>query len=254
MIIQGAESFLLRADGDRGVLLIHGFTGNPAELRLLGEYLHSTGLTVLCVRLAGHGTTVSDLMRTTREDWFYSVLDGISILRGLCKKISIVGHSMGGLLALKAASNIDVDRLVSMSTPIFVDDSMNLSQLPPRGECGTLVVHRPRRNLKDVPTGVNDVYRSMPLSSVHELVSMIDETKKILSRVTAPILVMHGTADHTARLESAQFIFDRIAAPTKKIILLEGMGHLLPLKDGREDVFARTASFLLKGARGGTSY
>ncbi len=247
MIIQGAESFLLRADGDRGVLLIHGFTGNPAELRLLGEYLHSTGLTVLCVRLAGHGTTVSDLMRTTREDWFYSVLDGISILRGLCKKISIVGHSMGGLLALKAASTVELDRLVSMSTPIFVDESMNLSQLPPRGECGTLVVHKPRRNLKDVPTGVNDVYRSMPLSSVHELVSMIDDTKKVLSRVTAPILVMHGTADHTARVESAQYIFDRVSSTEKKIFLFEDMGHLLPLKEGREKVFELTSTFLLGG-------
>ena len=154
---------------------------------------------------------------------------------------------MGGLLALKAAATVEINRLVSMSTPIFVDDSMNLSQLPPRGECGTLVVHRPRRNLKDVPTGVNDVYRSMPLSSVHELVSMIDETKKILSRVTAPILVMHGTADHTARFESAQYIFDRVSSTVKELELFEGMGHLLPLKDGREKVFERISQFLLDG-------
>ncbi len=243
MIIKGAESFLLRG-GSKGVLLIHGFTGNPAELRLLGEYLCSTGLTVLCVRLAGHGTTVGNLMRTTREDWFHSVLDGASILSGVCEKISVVGHSMGGLLALKLAATVELDRLVVMSAPIFVDESMRLSELPPRGECGTLVVHKPRRSLKDVPTGVNDVYRSMPLVSVHELVNLIDETKKILPRVSTPTLIMHGTVDHTARLESAQFIFDRVSSTVKDIILLEDMGHLLPLKDGREKVFELTAQFL----------
>ena len=244
MIIQGAESFLLRADGESGVLLIHGFTGNPAELRLLGEHLQSTGLTVLCMRLAGHATTVGDLIRTTRDDWFHSVLDGVSILRGLSKKISIVGHSMGGLLALQAAATVELDRLVAMSTPMFIDESMRLDQLPPRAECGTLVVHQPRRTLRDVPTGVNDVYRSMPLVSVHELVNLIDETKKILSRVRTPTLIMHGTADHTARVESAQFIFDRLSSTEKKIVLLEDMGHLLPLTEGREEVFARAAAFL----------
>ena len=245
MIIKGAESFLLRADFEHGVLLIHGFTGNPAELRLLGEYLRSKGLTVLCVRLAGHGTDADDLMRTTREDWFYSVLDGISILSGLCKKISLVGHSMGGLLALRAATMFEIERLVTIAAPMFIDESMRLDQLPPRDECGVLAVHKPRRYLKGVPVGVNDVYRDMPLVSVHELVNAIDETKKILSRVTTPTLVMHGTADHTAQCESAQFIFERLSSTEKKIFLFEGMGHLLPLKDGREQVFERTANFLL---------
>lgn len=248
MIIKGAESFLLRG-GERGVLLIHGFTGNPAELRLLGEHLNAAGLTVLCVRLAGHGTTVSDMIRTTREDWFNSVLDGLSILNGLCEKISVVGHSMGGLLALRTAATVNPERLVVMSAPIFIDEGLRLRALPPRGECGTLVVHKPRRTLRDVPSGVNDVYRNMPLIGVHELVGLIDETKKILSRITAPILLMHGTADHTARLDSAQFIFDRVSSAEKEIILLEGMGHLLPLQEGREEVFARTTKFLLNVRR-----
>ena len=243
MIISGAESFLLKG-GARGVLLIHGFTGNPAELRLLGEYLQSNGMTVLCMRLAGHGTRVGELIRTTRADWLNSVLDGVSILRGLCGDISVVGHSMGGLLALQLATVEKIDRLVTMAAPIFIDDSLHLSELPPREECGTLVVNQPRRSLKDVPRGVNEVYRRMPLISVHELVDMIEETKKILAAIEIPIRIMHGKEDHTTHFSSAQYIFDRVSSTEKQLVLLDGMGHLMPLTEGRERVFDSVTEFL----------
>ena len=38
MITSGAEPFLLPG-GSKGVLLIHGFTGSPSEMILLGNYL-----------------------------------------------------------------------------------------------------------------------------------------------------------------------------------------------------------------------
>lgn len=45
--------------GDDGILLIHGFTGSPAEMRPLGCYLHERGLTVSAPLLPDHGTTAS---------------------------------------------------------------------------------------------------------------------------------------------------------------------------------------------------
>ncbi len=243
MIISGAESFLLKGSA-RGVLLIHGFTGNPAELRLLGEFLNARGLTVLCMRLAGHATQVGDLLRMTRADWLNSVLDGVSILRGLCGDISVVGHSMGGLLALQLSIVEKVERLVTMAAPIFINDAMRLNELPPREMCGTLVVNKLRRSLKDVPRGVNEAYRRMPLRSVHELVDAIEETKKILAEIRTPILIMHGMEDHTARFSSARYIYDRVSSNEKELMLFESMGHLMPLKEGREKVFESTAAFL----------
>ena len=37
-IIQGAEEFLLKGTNKKGVLVIHGYTGTPAEMRLLGDH------------------------------------------------------------------------------------------------------------------------------------------------------------------------------------------------------------------------
>ncbi len=93
--LRGGEPFLLQG-GREGVLLVHGFTGFPRDMRPLGEHLNQQGLTALGVRLAGHGTHVDDLTRTHWRDWYRSVLDGYGLLRGLCSKVWVMGLSMGG--------------------------------------------------------------------------------------------------------------------------------------------------------------
>ena len=77
-------------------------------MRLLGEYLHQQGLTVLGVRLAGHGTTPQDLNETKWQDWYKAVSDGVYRLQAGCDRVSIVGLSMGGLLTIKAAAELPV--------------------------------------------------------------------------------------------------------------------------------------------------
>jgi carboxylesterase len=60
--------FLLEG-GSTGILLIHGFTGSPPEMLLVGDYLNERDLTVSGPLLPGHGTTVEDLDTRTWEDW-----------------------------------------------------------------------------------------------------------------------------------------------------------------------------------------
>ncbi|MBP7250173.1 MAG: carboxylesterase, partial [Selenomonas sp.] len=91
MICSGAEPFFLPG-GPQGVLLVHGFTGSPADLLLLGRFLQARGCTVLGVRLAGHATSEEDLSRQTAEDWLDSVRDGAALLRGCTQTLSVVGH------------------------------------------------------------------------------------------------------------------------------------------------------------------
>lgn len=243
MIIDGGESFFM-SGGERGVLLIHGFTGLPVELRLLGEHLNRQGYSVLCPRLAGHGTSERDLMRTTKDDWFNSVLDGLTILRGACKKISVVGHSMGGLLALKLAAAYEVEKIATLAAPIFIDDGLGLRNLPPREFCSDACIVQPRRKLQNVPPAANNVYQKTPLISVHELVALIDDVKKILPTVNTPILVMHGEEDHTAQPRSARFIMDNVGSKVKRVVTVPNCGHLLPLAEERDFVFDVVTDFL----------
>ena len=242
-MIKGGESFFIKG-GSSGVLLIHGFTGLPAELFLLGEFLNREGFTVLCMRLAGHGTDEDNLMRTTRDDWFNSALDGLAILRGACDKIYVVGHSMGGLLTLKLSAECNVEKIVTLAAPIFIDDGMGLKNLPPKEFCGNACIVQPRKKLSDVPQAANEVYKKTPLISVHELLDLIKDVKNLLPKITTPILIMHGEDDHTAQPRSARYIMDNIGSKQKFVTTVANSGHLLPLDENRDFVFEEVLNFI----------
>ena len=74
---------------------------------------------------------------------------------------------------------------------------------------------------------------------------MIDEAKKFLPNVTAPILIMHGEEDHTAQPRSARFIMDNVGSQVKQFATVPNSGHLLPLNDMRDFVFDVVKNFLL---------
>ena len=96
-------------------MLIHGFTSMPAEMRPLGDDLAAAGHTALGVRLAGHGTHPADLNRTRWQDWVATVADAVALLRP--ERVALIGQSLGGMVALVAASRLPVDGVVTLNTP-----------------------------------------------------------------------------------------------------------------------------------------
>ncbi|MBR2215424.1 MAG: alpha/beta fold hydrolase [Selenomonadaceae bacterium] len=244
MILPGAEPFLL-SGGEQGVLLIHGFTGVPTELLMMGKYLNKRGCTVLGVRLAGHGTSVEDMCHMTHEDWMDSVRDGYALLSGLTEKIAVIGHSMGGLYALLLSTEVSVSHVVTLAAPIFIAEERGISALPPREIAVGQFVPKARRHLTGVPPVVNNTYRKMPLISVHELLEVIGQVKDSIAKVTSPVLIMHSRIDHTAAPQSAEYIYAHVKSLKKNIIWLENSGHLLPLDADRELVFQKATEFIL---------
>jgi len=242
MIHSGAEPFLLPG-GKRGILLIHGFTGLPAELLMMGQFLQTKGFTVLGVRLAGHGTSAEDLSHMTRHDWMDSVRDGYALLSGCTEQIFVAGHSMGGLLALLLSMEKPVARLATLAAPMFICEERGLKYLPPREACQGKYAPKARRKLTNVPPAVNCTYHKMPLNAVHELVDIMELTKSRLSEVRVPLLIVHSHEDHTAAPESADYLYEHTASKEKEIFWLKDSGHLLPLDVDRKKVFARVADF-----------
>jgi len=243
MILPGAEPFFLPG-GQEGVLLIHGFTGLPAELLLMGNYLHDRGFSVLGVRLAGHGTTVEDMSHMTWEDWMDSVRDGYALLSGYCRNVNVIGHSMGGLFALLLSTEEKVRRVVTLAAPIQIAEELGIKFLPPREACSNQFIPKARRRLRNVPSAVNNTYRKMPLIGIHELVEVIEATKGCIEKVAVPVLIMHSHDDHTAAPSSAGYILEHVKNEKSRILWLEKSGHLLPVAAEREKVFAEAATFL----------
>src|SRR5206468_3671042 len=60
------------AGGNKGVLLIHGLTGAPAEVRFLAKRLNRQGFTVHAPNLVGHASE-DELLSTPWRDWYAGV-------------------------------------------------------------------------------------------------------------------------------------------------------------------------------------
>ncbi len=245
MIMEGAEPFFLPG-GSRGVLLIHGFTGSPAEMRLYGEFLQQRGYTVLAPRLAGHGTSLQDMEHSTADDWLRSVLDAYAMLRDTVREVNVAGHSMGGLLALWLAASKPVARVVSLAAPIFIREARNLHLLPSREKARGMFLPKAPKSVP-VEKQYRVCYRATPLLSIHELLDVIERSKAALPAVRSSLCVVQSERDHTVEPESARYLIDHVGSADKRLVWLKRSGHRLPIDIEREDVFRRTAEFLDDG-------
>src|SRR6266480_2736542 len=101
-VLQGAEPFYAE-NGKIGVLVSHGYTGNPQSMRYLAECLASAGFTVALPRLKGHGTTADDMAQATASDWIADLEQATAWLQQRCDTLFVTGLSMGGTLTLLMA-------------------------------------------------------------------------------------------------------------------------------------------------------
>jgi carboxylesterase len=67
-IMPGADPLSVEG-GPNGVLVLHGFTGNPGSMRGIAEAMVEAGFTVEMPLLPGHGTSVEDMVDTGWDDW-----------------------------------------------------------------------------------------------------------------------------------------------------------------------------------------
>lgn len=239
-ILNGAEPYLFKG-GKKGVLLIHGFTGSPAEMRMLADYLLEQGFTVMAVRLPGHGTQVEDLNKTQWKDWYNAVVDGYNILKCMCDDISVVGISMGSLLAIKLATYHVIDKLIVMSTPIEINND-KLAFLPVHKIFQSYIPKRKRHyNISDIYDISYDKY---PLGALSSMIELIDKVKENLPSVTNPVLIIQSRVEKTVKPKSATYINKNIGSKKKQIIWLENSGHMIVLDSQRDAVFEKIAEFL----------
>jgi carboxylesterase len=242
-VLHGAEPFFWPA-GKKGVLLIHGFTGSPSEMRLLGEHLHKAEYTVLAPRLCGHGTTPEDMASTSWNHWYGSVLDAYHLLTAMCNEIIVIGLSMGGLLALELAVNQQVSKVVSLSAPIYLAEK----RLPwlPLAALFTNFIPKRRKAIAGLDSRYSVCYKLTPLQSVKSLLKLIKHVRGQLSHMAQPLLIIQSRAEKTVVPASAQFIYDHVLTDCKKLVWLEKSGHLVTLDSERETVFAEIDQFLLE--------
>lgn len=238
----GGEPFFCPG-GPIGVLLIHGFTGAPQEMRRLGVFLADRGMTVLGIRLPGHGTRPEDLRQVTWQDWAEAVAIGAETLRERCTWVFLCGLSMGGVLALYEAARRPSDGLIVMASPYRIRDVRLrflwlLKRLIPN-------VGKPSSDLRDPEAQANRVsYSWYPLAAVEELLHLLRATTACLPQVRCPTLLIYSRSDRTVPPDHGWAIYHRLGSPDKTIHWLVHSGHVIPEDIEREEAFERIERFI----------
>lgn len=235
-----------------GVLLVHGFTGTPKEMRWMGDYLNEQGYTCLGIRLSGHGTKPDDMIRSRWTDWENSVEDGYHLLSGITDRIFIVGISMGGVLSLLMSTKLDVAGVVAMSTPFSLPrDPRNYPvwfiKIASRFQKSVPKVHEnPGATWHDKDAFQGHIsYPQNPVRSIAEMKALLYEMQKSLPEVRKPVLLIHSQEDHYVLPKNMEEIYAGLVnASDKTKVYVTGSGHVVTRDAARHQVFELTREFI----------
>jgi|SRR5215207_1161283 len=238
--------FLL-AGGQAGVLLIHGFTASPTQLRLVGDDLHQRGLTVSAPLLPGHGTTVTDLSNQRWQDWVQHVDKAFIDLKARCNTVFIAGISLGSLLALYlAAQHTDLKGMILYSPLVKMPGGIAIHIVPVL----KYLIHEIRKppDFSTDPHALDRLwdYSSVSLFAVHELARLRAKVQPSLARINVPTLIIYSTLDRLIAANSAQYTYDHIGAADKTLIPLNNSGHDVTLDSEWKEVAEQTYQFIHK--------
>jgi carboxylesterase len=242
-------------DADVGVLLLHGLTGTPHEVRPLADALHEAGYAVRAPLLAGH-TDLDALERSTWRDWYASASEAFEHLHDQGRrKVVVLGFSMGSLLTLRLAAlrASDLHGVIAISVPLrfpwwqrraivamaklrrsrFLGGTVGI--LPKDGGPDIRVM----REVDDSPS-----LEGFPYPALAELLALQDEVADLLPHVRAPALLLHGRYDHTAPVELSAEVSQALGSARVEREVLPRSFHGIGLDLDRDRACASIVRFV----------
>jgi carboxylesterase len=250
--LPGAEPWSAAGHGRRArtaVLVLHGFTANPIGTRPLGQRLADAGHRVEVPCLPGHGTTPRDLATTRYADWYGAAERLLDHLAATADAVVVVGHSMGGTIALDLAARrpTTVAAVVTIN-PQVLDRPGLLAAVAPL--VARVVPYLPR-SLAGLPTDdfVRDdveehAYGVIATRAAQSLLAELPRVRAQLIDVTQPLLVVRSRVDHTVDPANARAVLELSGSPDRDELVCERSYHVPQLDRDAELVEDEILAFL----------
>ncbi len=261
-------SFYLKSQGGPTLILSHGLTGTPREMKFLGNFFHMRGYSVVCPRLANHGEPI-DILKYTKWEAFYESIRKAFLELDTEGPVHVAGLSMGALLVLLLAEEFP-KRIAGVSclSPTLFYDGWNVSRsrflLP-------LAYYTPIRHVayykEEPPYGIKNEknrrwvhkayekadlnfrevdkygYPYFPATLFCELRRLIKHIKKVLPHITVPVQMLQAEEDDMTSVKNSQFIYERISSTVKEIVMLHNSYHVITADQERKTVALKMELF-----------
>lgn len=234
--------------GPAGVLLLHGFTGNPSSMRGLADVLVGAGFSIELPLLPGHGTVVEDLIPTTFTDWLDEAEAAYQRLAARCEQVLIVGLSMGGGLTVwLGGEHPEVVGLVCINAIVSEPEGMR-AFLEELLASGTEILPGIASDI--AKEGVEEsAYRDTPVRPLLTLVDAGAGLTDRMQRITAPVLVVSSPQDHVVPPENSDLLAATVAGPVERLEATDSF-HVATLDHDKERIEAAVVEFARKVTAG----
>lgn len=243
------DPYLLPGDKNVGVVLLHGWSSIPSQVRPVANRLNSHGYWVSVPRLSGHGTKPEDLEKANEDHWIDDLIKAVAELekKPEITKVVVGGVSLGGNIAMLANDKINTQGYIFMGTPVFLKNHfgvwLGLKVLPLFKKYAK----------KDYPRGVSKKflattsYQYYPLGSAAEAVRVIRHSLKKLRKINKPVLVLQTSRDYLVSKASPWILYNSISSPDKKMQWIKARhnGHVIDENDV-DDSISIIVNFLKK--------
>ena len=242
-LIPGAEPTTW--DGNStGVLVLHGFTGNPNSMRHLAEAIAAQGYTVELPLLPGHGTVVEDMIKTGWKDWSSHAEIVYQSLAQRCEKVVVVGLSMGGALtAWLGSRHHGIAGLVFINALVSEPEGMRaiVEELIDSGEDRIAGIGS---DIAD-PDVVESAYSDTPLAPLATLFDAADELANGLKSIASPVLIFTSPQDHVVAPVNSDLLAESVTGSVERI-LCERSYHVATMDYDKDLIVQATIDFIAK--------
>lgn len=228
------------------VAMCHGFSGVPSSVAPWAEGLAKHGFDVEVPLLPGHGTDWRDLEGRSWTEWAECFEETCRRLAARADLLFVAGLSMGGALALRAASRLDVAGVA------VVNPGLGFYDWRVRYLRAIRLMRRTTTPIEEAaapsPVGDEGDYSLTPLAAVHELRSLFHAVDRSLPKVNAPLIAFKSDVDPVVPPSSMRRILDRVGSREVDFVPLHASPHVATRGIEGPLIIERTAEFFARCA------
>jgi acylglycerol lipase len=238
---------------------VHGFNSHSGYYGWLAERLIARGLAVYALDLRGRGRSEGARFYVESfDDYVSDVANLVQLARsrepGL--PVFVLGHSAGGVVSClyalghqkELAGLICESFAYELPAPdVALAILEGVSYVAPHAHVLALKNETFSRDPGIVAAmNVDPLIASevQPAKTVAAMVRADARLKKELSRITLPVLILHGTLDRDAKLSGSQHFYEMAGSPDKTLKVYEGSVHDLLNDLDKATVMADIESWL----------
>ncbi len=221
-----SQEYFYEGNNHQLIFFIHGLYASPAQFEKFYPVLKAKGYSIYTILLEGHGKELRELAKVKYTEWVKQIDDRLKERFKQYEAIFLVGHSMGGILAIDTNDDYITKRiLIAPAIRVkFTWQFFHLGLVINNDKVQDTYTNSSRKILGVVfPLGF--FKKLIALFCFWQLFKLIHYTNINLKKIHKPILVMQSYRDECVREKGPKTIIEHIASTEKEIVWYKSSLH-----------------------------